>query len=193
MNQTFAYSSALHILSRGAHGSGPRHSVHRCPGCCTEPGRSRIPASQQIDPDPITQLSRNRRRLGNSSHRPRDRRRQRVPPPLPLLGVRSRRRDGAVEGQGGPGDRSLGGDRSGGGPGSGPAGHEGRRLRQECRQDRGGWALLRLMEMRAVCRLLDSQHYYRLTLAAQLQAGAAASTVATPGRSWHAAPGCGAL
>lgn len=41
--------------------------------------------------------------------------------------------DGAVERQSGPGDRSLGGDWSGCGPGTGPARHEGCRLRQECR------------------------------------------------------------
>lgn len=53
-----------------------------------------------------------------------------------------------MERQSGPGDRSLGGDRSGGSSGTGPARHEGRRLRQECRQNRGGE--LNLMRRTAV-------------------------------------------
>lgn len=56
--------------------------------------------------------------------------------------------DGAVERQSGPGDRSLGGDWSGCSPGTGPARHEGCRLCQECRQNRGG--PFNLISVRAV-------------------------------------------
>ncbi|CAF88544.1 unnamed protein product, partial [Tetraodon nigroviridis] len=59
----------------------------------------------------------------------------------PLLGALrtggTSQADGSVERQSGPGDRSLGGHRSGGSSGTGPARHEGGRLRQECRQNRG--------------------------------------------------------
>lgn len=42
-----------------------------------------------------------------------------------------------MERQSGPGDRSLRGDWSGCSPGTGPTGHESRRLCQERRQNRG--------------------------------------------------------
>lgn len=56
--------------------------------------------------------------------------------------------DGAVERQSGPGDRSLRGDWSGYSPGTSPARHEGCRLCQECRQNRGGQ--FNLMSLTAV-------------------------------------------
>lgn len=87
-----------------------------------------------------------------------------------------------MERQSGPGDRSLGGDRSGGRSGAGPAGHEGRRLRQERRQDRGGGNLdldaAKRAELGPALGSVQAENpklaNSRLSLAAQVQPGAAA-------------------
>lgn len=72
-----------------------------------------------------------------------------------------------MERQSGPGDRSLRGDWSGCSPGTGPTGHESRRLCQERRKNRGGHFNLRSLtsEKLDVCLLLFFKEKKRVRLA----------------------------
>lgn len=115
-------TSEPHISSR-VHGSELRHHIRCCPGRCTV-----LEAAASLC---LKRKRKNRQRDPSGK--------KQNPRAAVWCGAgRQYEADGSVERQSGPGDRSLGWDWSGDCSGTGPARHEGCRLRQECRQNRGG-------------------------------------------------------